>query len=89
MMTNVTAVGKDGTTNNHGMYNLTTDSESYTIYVDRSSFEGSTNSICNDTNFTLYIGVSKLAGGAANAIGTYHCLGAYDETYTALNSSCQ
>jgi hypothetical protein len=85
-MRDVTAVGKDGVSTNYGMYNYGT---SGTIYVDRSSFEGITNSIFNCPGFTLYIGASKLAGGAANTNGTYHCVGAYNENYTTLDSSCQ
>jgi hypothetical protein len=86
-MTNVTAAGKDGT-NNYGIYNEAT-SGTYTIYADRSSFEGNTYSIYNDEEFILYIGASKLAGGSANASGSYYCVGVYDETYTALDASCQ
>jgi hypothetical protein len=74
--------------NNYGMDN-SADSGVHTIHIDRSTFEGSTNSIRNDSEFTLYIGASKLAGGAPNAVGTYHCVGAYNGSYTALNSSCQ
>jgi hypothetical protein len=63
-------------------------SSTFTILIDRSTFEGSTNSIRNDTEFTLRIGASKLVG-AANAVGTYKCVGAYDGSYDELDPTCQ
>ena len=67
-MTNVTATAKNGATANYGMYN-SAPSGSYTILIDRSTFEGATNSISNETEFTLKIGASKLVG-PANTAGT-------------------
>lgn len=68
-LTDVTATAKNGTTFNIGMIN-DAGSGSYTIQIDRSTFEGASNSIRNDTEFTLNIGASKLMG-PANSLGTY------------------
>jgi hypothetical protein len=87
-MSNVTATASGGTYN-YGLNNAAT-SGSYTIKIDRSTFSGSTNSIRNDSEFTLMIGASNLTGGDVNALGTYHCVGVYDgDTYTALGANCQ
>jgi hypothetical protein len=84
-MTNVIAKGSD-----YGWYNTAT-TGSYSIFVDRSTFEGAT-SIGNDTEFTLRIGSSKLVGPVVNA-GVYNCVYVYkaDPTthaLTALSPSC-
>jgi len=76
---------------NYGLYNdRFADVGSYTVLIDRSTFEGSTTSIYNDTGFTLKIGASKLVGGATVGGGTYICVGVYDgDTYTALSATCK
>jgi trimeric autotransporter adhesin len=74
-MTNVTAAASGGT-GNYGMKNDSA-SGAYTIIADRCTFEGSTNSISNDNEFTLRIGASKLIGTANIAVGTYIFSGAY------------
>lgn len=81
-MSNVTATGKLGT-NNYGLY---TDSASaQTIFVDGSSFEGSTGSIYNNSILcTLKIGASKLIGPKPT-IGTIIYLSSYSDT-VALGS---
>jgi hypothetical protein len=87
-MTNVSATASGGTSN-CGLYN-SAPSGSYTIKIDRSTFSGLTNSILNDSHFTLWIGATNLTGGAVNASGTYHCVGVYDgDDYTSLSASCQ
>jgi len=74
---------------NIGMYNYHDDTGTFDIYVDQSIFIGTTSwGIENDTEFTLYIGASKLDGGA-NTSGTYNCVHCYDEDYDALESDCQ
>lgn len=88
IITNVTATATGGT-NNYGLYNSAT-TGAHTIKIDRSTFSGSTNSIRNDTEFTLWIGATNLTGGDVNVAGTYHCIGVYDgDDYTTLNASCQ
>ena len=88
-MSNVIASAKNGATTNYGMY-MYSSSGTYTTLIDRSTFEGSTNSIFNAAGFNLKIGGSKLTGGAVNAVGTYTCVGVYNgDTYTALGPTCQ
>ncbi len=83
IMTNVTASATGGTS--YGMYNSAT-SGSYTILIDRCSFTGSTNSVLNDTEFTLKIGASKLNGSIS---GTgFTCAGSYNGSYVALGPDC-
>jgi hypothetical protein len=74
-MTNVTATGKSGTYN-YGLYH-----NGGTVLIDRSTFDGSTNSIFNQTGST-YIGTSKLVSAVVGGTGTYHCVGVYK--YIAL-----
>jgi len=59
-----------------------------TATVDSSQLTGGTWAIDSGTASTVYAGGTLLDGGA-DADGTYHCVGAYDETYTALDGSCQ
>jgi hypothetical protein len=87
LMTGVIASGNTGTYS-YGLYNSAS-SGTYTIKIDQSSFEGLPNSIYNDSEYTLYIGASKLRG-PVNSAGTYHCVGVYaDTTYTVLGPNCQ
>ncbi|MBL0225716.1 MAG: tail fiber domain-containing protein [Geobacteraceae bacterium] len=79
VMSNVTAKGSGGTSN-YGMYSSSLLGP-YTILIDRSTFEGSTNSIYNDTYSTIKIGASKLIG-PRNVSGTYTYSGTYDDTGT-------
>ncbi len=85
-MTNVTATAT-AAINTYGMYNDAS-SGSYAINVDRSTFQGSTNSISNSSYYTLRIGASKLVG-TVNGSGTFTCAGAYDGNYVTLNNACQ
>ncbi|MBL0225717.1 MAG: tail fiber domain-containing protein [Geobacteraceae bacterium] len=78
-MIDVIASGSGGTSS-YGMINAAT-SGSYTMNIDRSSFEGTTNSILNDTEFTIRIGSTKLIG-PKNALGTYIYSGSYDDAGT-------
>ncbi len=87
-MTNVTATASGGAASNYGLFNYAL-SASYVINIDRSTFSGATNSIANNAYFTLRIGASKLAGGAANTAGNYTCVGSYNDSYTALDNTCQ
>ena len=81
-MTNVTATGKGGTSN-YGLY-----VSSSTVLIDRSTFDGSTNSIYNDVGSTVYIGASKLVSAAVGGTGTYRCIWVYKyigSTLTTVN----
>jgi hypothetical protein len=71
-MTNVTATGKSGTSN-YGLHVQT----SGTLLIDRSTFNGSTNSILNGTGCTVNIGGSKLVSAAKIGGGTYNCVLVY------------
>ncbi len=77
--------------------NSTVSGSTYGIYtfgvgagadVDGSQVSGGTRAIDNGTAATVNVGASLLDGGA-DTDGTYHCVGAYDETYTALGADCQ
>ena len=37
----------------------------------------------------VYVGASLLDGGVGPSATGYHCVGVYDETYTALSTQCQ
>lgn len=82
-LSNVIATGS-GAANNYGMSTEGSGGAS----IDRSTFEGATNSILNHGEFTLRIGGSKLVGGGANAAGIYRCVNVYSGDYLPLDSSC-
>ena len=71
-----------GGTSNYGIYNGASGG-SYTVKMDSCQVTGSTNTISNDTEFTVRIGASQLDGGAVTGGGTVTCIGAYDENYTS------
>ena len=71
-MTNVTATGKDGT-NNYGLKLAATSS----ALIDRSTFDGSTNSITAATGNTVTMAGSKLMSAAKGGSGTYSCVLVY------------
>ena len=62
----------------------------FTVLVDRSTFEGSTNSISN-AGCSLLIGSSKLMGsvGTVGPTPAYTCAFSYNENYVALGTNCQ
>jgi hypothetical protein len=76
--TNVTATGGDS---NYGVYN-----NSSFPTIRNSSITGTTNSIFNDGS-TAQVADTMLDGQvvAGNGIA---CVGAYDETFSALNAQC-
>jgi len=78
----------EGTENNYGIHN-SAGSLSYTLSVNNSQIIGSTNTIYNDPNYIVNIGVSQLSGGAVSDDGAYHCVGVYDGDYNALDETCQ
>ena len=53
------------------------------MLVNNSQISGNTNTIFNDTEFTIRIGASQLSGGAVSVGGTVSCIGVYDESYTS------
>jgi hypothetical protein len=82
-LNNVTATASGGA-NNYGLYVL-----SGTVLADRSTFDGSTNSIYNQG--TVHIGVSKLVSAPAGGIGTWNCVGVYKYmggTLSSADGSC-
>jgi hypothetical protein len=80
-MTNVMASASG--TNSYGVYSET----SGTIRINYTVIKGSTNTIRNGSGVTTYVGNTQLDGGAVS--GTLTCVGAYDENYVALDTSCQ
>jgi hypothetical protein len=78
----------EGTENNYGIHN-SAGSLSYILSVNNSQIIGSTNTIYNDPNYIVNIGVSQLSGGAVSDDGAYHCVGVYDGDYNALDETCQ
>ena len=81
-MSNVTATATGGT-NNSGVYNYSSSSPS----VRSSSFTGDDYSIYNDGTSSAQVADTMLDGAVA-AGGGLACVGAYDETFSALNASC-
>jgi hypothetical protein len=86
VMTNVTATASGGAVS-YGLF-FTNYSSATTILIDRSTFEGGTNSIYNTANLTLLIGASKLAGPINNLTGTFTCAASYNGSYVALGADC-
>jgi len=80
----VTASASGGTTN-AGVYNFNTG----TITINNSVIIGSTNTLVTSPNTTTMVGNTKLDGGPVNNQGTLTCVGAYNGSYIALNTSCQ
>lgn len=92
VMSNVVARAKDGGSN----FGLSNDASSgvYTVFADRSSFEGSTWSVFNShAGFTVILGASRLSGGLPNtATGTWSCASSYKvvgASYVPLDAICQ
>ena len=87
---NNSAISASGGTNNYGISN-TASSGSYTVRVNNSQIGGSTSTIQNVAEFTTLVGASQLSGGAIDVSGggTLTCIGVYDASYLALNSTCQ
>jgi len=81
-MTNVTATGTGGT-NNYGVGNTGSSSPS----VRNSSITGDDHSISNSVSSSAQVADTMLDGTVA-AGGGLTCVGAYDETFIALNVSC-
>lgn len=79
-LTNVTAIGRDGTSNNFGM-------TGGSGVVDRSTLEGASNSITTGASETFQVGASKLVGVAGS--GVFTCVLSYNGNYSALGTSCQ
>jgi len=81
-------ISASGGTSNYGIYNTAT-SGTYTVTVNNSQITGSTNTIRNDSEFTVRVGASLLDGGAVSAGGgTVTCAGVYDENYVFYASTC-
>ena len=80
-------VRASGGTNSYGIYNSASGGL-HTVKVNNCQVTGSTNTIRNDTEFTVRIGASQLDGGAVTGGGTVTCAGIYDEAYTFYASTC-
>ncbi len=70
-----------------GIYNLSY-SGTYTMTVDHCRARGDSYAITGSSNYVIYVGASQLDGNV-DTDATYHCVGAYDGSYTALNGTCQ
>ncbi len=85
VMTNVTASASGGpTSENYGVLNIAGVSK-----INHSVIKGTTNTIYNQSPATTYVGATQLDGGAASNSGTLKCIDVYDESYNALNGTCQ
>jgi hypothetical protein len=84
VMTNVTASASGGTYS-YGVYNFS----SGTVKINHSVISGTTFTIHNGSGVTTRVGNTQLDGGAVSNSGTLTCVGAYDENYVGLNTSCQ
>ena len=78
-MTNVTSAGGDS---NFGVYN-----NSSFPTIRNSSITGTTNSIFNIGTDPSAQGADTALGGSVTG-GEFTCVGAYDETFSALSSQC-
>lgn len=81
-MIGVTATASGGTSN----YGVSITGP-YVVTINNSIIKGSNNTIVNDS--ITSIANTQLDGGAVSNAGTLKCIGAYDENYDPLNSSCQ
>ena len=81
---NNSTISATGAGSNYGIYNTAT-ADAYTVTVNNSQITGSTNTIRNDTEFTVRVGASQLAGGAivTGGVGKEICVGVYDENYAS------
>ncbi|MBT5578776.1 MAG: hypothetical protein HOJ56_00545, partial [Acidimicrobiaceae bacterium] len=78
-----TATATGGTWDNYGVANLSSSSPS----VRNSSFTGDDGSIYNSVTSSAQVADTML-DGTVTAGGGLACVGAYDETFSALNASC-
>ena len=82
-MNNVTATGTGGTGDNYGVYNSGSSSPS----VRNSSITGDDDSIYNSVTSSAQVADTMLDGTVTAGDGLT-CVGAYDETFAAFDSSC-
>jgi hypothetical protein len=84
-MTNVTVFASGGTIN-YGVHSV----GSCTVRINHSVIKATTNTLRNTSGATTLVGNTQLdGGGVVNSGSTLTCVGAYDENYLALNTSCQ
>jgi hypothetical protein len=86
-MSGVTAVGKNASDQNYGMLDLGYGAPR-TIDIDRSTFEGATNSLRLEGSSTLRIGASKLVGTIAGS-SMFNCIASYSGDYLPLDANCR
>ena len=85
---NSTITVSGGSVNNNGIFNYAT-SGTYTVFVNNSQVTSTDNTIQSDSEFTVRVGASKLAGDlATSGGGTLTCAGVYDENYVFYASTC-
>jgi hypothetical protein len=75
----VSALGKDGSSTNYGLYN-----NSATANVTHGVLEGASNGLYQILG-TVRLGVSQLDGGATRPSGTLTCFQVYDGNYAAYS----
>jgi hypothetical protein len=85
IMTHVTATASEGGTS----YGVLNDNASSIVKINHSVIKGTTYTINNISDAKTYIGNTQLDGGVVQNSGTLTCVGVYNGTYTALNSTCQ
>lgn len=86
-MINIIATATGGT-KNYGVYNFSYD-PSAIAKINNSVIKGTTNTIYNGSDATIFVANSQLDGGVAFNAGVITCIGTYNTLYIGLNANCQ
>lgn len=86
-MINIIATASGGA-KNYGVYNFSYDPTAI-AKINSSVIKGTTNTIYNNSDATIFVANSQLDGGAAFNEGIITCIGTYNSLYIGLNASCQ
>jgi hypothetical protein len=85
VITHIYASSSGGTTANYGVHT----GGGGTVYIHHSVIVGNTNTIYNASSTAVRVGASQLNGGPVSpGAGSITCVGAYNGSFAALNSSC-
>jgi hypothetical protein len=77
----ITAVGKNGSSGNYGLYNGVDGSDTAMFDANSSQFTGSSDGLLQGGG-TVRLGVSQLDGGATHSAGTLTCFQVYNGSYS-------
>jgi hypothetical protein len=89
-MTNVVATASGGSIN-YGVYNAGPTNPG-TLIINHSVIKCSSpcnSTIASESGWTIFVGHTQLDGTSPSIGGTLTCVGAYNASYVALNTSCQ